>query len=191
MLREVALKTHNALSRAKVDYFLIGKVASSCWGMPAATANIDIVIVAKEKEMDELLQELKKEGFDFNYDKVKSKLLDKLPAKLNYKEGYSIDLRVASYTIDLEALKRAVKLKIFNKEWKIAPPEEIIIYKLASAKPSDWEDIKGILKNEALDLDWVRMEYLTKTLAREYKADFIERFEELKDFYEKLKSHYS
>ena len=162
-------------------------MASSCWGIPTATATIDIVLVATKEEVDELLKEFKKEGFSFDYDKVKTKILDKLPAKLGYKEGYSIDLRIISYTIDAGALKRAVKLKIFNKKWKIAPPEELIIYKLASANPKDWEDIRGILKNEALDLDWMRMERLAKTVAKEYKPDFIDKFQELQEFYKRVK----
>jgi len=186
MLREVAIKTHNALNKTGVDYFLIGRVASSCWGIPIATANIDIVIVTTKDKLDKLLEKFKEEGFTFEHDKVKAKLSDKLPAKLSYEEGYSIDLRIVSYTIDCEALKRAVKLKIFDKEWKISSPEELIIYKLASAKPKDWEDIKGILKNESIKLDWKRMEWLAETLAKEYKADFIDKFKELQEFYKKV-----
>ncbi len=167
------------MHKINVDYFLIGRVACSCWGIPVATANIDIVIIADKERLNELLKEFEKEGFDFNYGKVKNKLLNRLPAKLTYKEGYSIDLRMASYTIDHEAIKRAVKLRIFNKDWKISPPEELIIYKLGSAKPKDWEDIKGILKNEAINLDWKRMEWLAKTLSEEYKPNFIERFKRL------------
>lgn len=115
MLREMAIKAHNVLSKKKIDYFLIGRVASSCWGIPTATANIDIVIVATKNEVVGLLVEFEKAGFSFDYDRVKAKLLDKLPAKLIYKEGYSIDLRIASYTIDSEALKRAIKLEIFKR----------------------------------------------------------------------------
>ncbi|HIE43206.1 MAG TPA: hypothetical protein EYP78_00210, partial [Candidatus Omnitrophica bacterium] len=87
ILRKIAIKTHNTLSKIGVDYFLIGRVASSCWGIPTATATIDIVLVATKEEVDELLKEFKKEGFSFDYDKVKTKILDKLPAKLGYKEG--------------------------------------------------------------------------------------------------------
>lgn len=183
MLREIAIKTHNVLDKIEVEYFLIGRAASSCWGVPTATANIDIVIVATKAKIDSLLKEFKNEGFAFDYDKVKTKLSQKLPAKLTYKEGYSIDLRIASYTIDYEAIKRVVKLKIFNKDWNISPPEELIIYKLLAGKPKDWDDIRGIMKNKAIKLDWKRMEYLAKTLANEYNLTFINKFKELQEVY--------
>lgn len=61
MLRRVAIKTHNALTKTKVDYFLIERVASSCLGIPTAKANINIVIVAGGDELNNLLNEFKRE----------------------------------------------------------------------------------------------------------------------------------
>jgi len=183
MLREMAQKAHDTLDRVGVDYFVIGRMAVPAWGEPVASRDIDLVLVLEKEKINKLLVELKKEGFKFEHEKVREKLGAGKPAKLRYEEPYSLDLRVATFTIDRQALKRALSFEIFGREWKVAPPEELILYKLGSMKARDIEDIKSILKNPNLKLDWNRMEELANTLSKEYSQDFKERFKKLKTLY--------
>ncbi|MEW6684598.1 MAG: nucleotidyltransferase [Candidatus Edwardsbacteria bacterium] len=180
MLKEISIKTNEILNSKKIDYCIIGRIAVACWGMPISTANMDIVLAIKENKINELLEEFIKARFVFSKEKTYKKLSEGKPAKLWYEDEFSIDLRIVKFTIDYEALKRAKAFKIWDKEWKIAPPEELIIYKLGRAKPKDWEDIKAILKNKTLRLDWRRMEWLSKTLEEEFEPNFFKRFEKLK-----------
>jgi hypothetical protein len=180
MLNEIAIKINDILDRKHIDYFIIGRIAVACWGIPITTMNIDIVLSIEENKINELLGEFVKANFNFSKEKTYKKLIEGKPAKLWYKQDFSIDLRIVKFTIDYEALNRSKIFTIWDKKWKIAPPEELIIYKLGSAKPKDWEDIKGILKNKALNLDWKRMEWLSKTLEDEFELNFLKKFEKLK-----------
>ena len=180
MLKQMSIKINEILSRKNIDYFIIGRIAVACWGFPVTTLNIDIVLSIKDKEIKILLNEFIKADFIFSKENVYKKLSQGKPAKLWFKENFSIDLRIVKFTIDYEALNRANIFKIWDREWKITPPEELIIYKLGSAKPKDWEDIRGILKNKELKLDWKRMKWLSETLEKEFEPGFFKKFERLK-----------
>jgi len=180
MLKEISIKVNKILNSKKVDYFIIGRIAVACWGNPVTTLNMDIVISIK-KGLEELLDEFAKVGFKFEKERTYKKLMDGKPAKLWYKEDFSIDLRIVRFTIDFESLSSAKKIKLWNNEWKIAALEELIIYKLGSAKSRDWEDIKSILRNKTIKLDWDRMEYLAKTLQDEFEKNFLKKYEKLRN----------
>ncbi|MDI6839559.1 MAG: nucleotidyltransferase [bacterium] len=85
-------------------------------------------------------------------------------------------------TIDRVALERAVEVKIFGKKWRVARPEELILYKLGRRKLTrfDEQDIKELIEAQSDNLDWKRMECLADTLRNEYASDFKERFKKLK-----------
>ncbi len=186
MLKEIAQKVNEVLSRLQIDYFVMGRVAVACWGIPAATLNIDIVISIEKEDIKNFLLEMEKIGLKFDFDKTLCKLEEGRPAKLWYKEGISVGVRVASFTIDYEALDGAKEVEIWGKKWKICPPEELIVYKLAAEKPKDIEDIKGILMNKNLNLNWEKINQLCKTLDEEYEKNFLKKFEKLLKIKEEL-----
>jgi len=57
-------RTVQALNRSRVEYMLTGAVASSYYGRPRSTHDIDVVINCRQKDLLKLADELTRAGLD-------------------------------------------------------------------------------------------------------------------------------
>ncbi len=167
---EMLKKLVSAFKKLKVNYVFIGGIAASILGRPRTTVDADVVFIIKEEKIEEFVRTLKLYGFkipESSIEKIILKLRKLLPVKIAFKHNFSVDLRLASYSIDMEAIKRAINVKIFGKNMRIATPEDMIVYKIARFEDIDKADIKGILQRfgKKLDLDYIRN--LAKKLVEE------------------------
>jgi len=179
-IEDLGKRIHAVLEKMRIRFFVVGAVDCGVWGKPRRTFDIDLVIVIEPGRVDNLLSILQSQGFTPAKPKAKERLMKNLPVKFrDPKTTRSVDFRIASYTIDREALERATEVEIFGKRWKVAPPEELILYKLGRRNLTrfDREDIQGIIETQGDKLDWDRMERLANSLSKEYSPDFRERLE--------------
>ncbi|MBI4286915.1 MAG: nucleotidyltransferase [Chloroflexi bacterium] len=144
---------------SRVRYVIIGGIAASIWGRPRMTLDADIVIVVPLETLADLLDSLGKRGFQVTPNTLK-KLKAMLPSKLRYEKRLSVDLRVASYSLDKKAIERAVTVTIFDNRLPVASTEDTVVYKLARFNDLDRSDIKAMIVRQKKRLD---VEYLTRT----------------------------
>jgi hypothetical protein len=158
---EMIKKLDAALRHLRLTYVLIGGVAASILGKPRMTIDADIVVIITKRRLPILLNTLKTYGFKIPSNRERNileKLKSLLPVKIPYKEGFSIDIRVASYSLDKKAIKRALKVELFGKILPIATPEDLILYKSIRFSDLDRADIKAIVNRfkERLDLSYIK-----------------------------------
>jgi hypothetical protein len=173
---EMLKKLITALKKLKITYVIIGGIAASILGKPRTTIDADVVFIIKEEKIEEFIKILKLYGFkisEHSKEKIILRLKRLLPVKIRFKHNFSVDLRLASYSIDMDAIKRAIAVKIFGMNLSIATPEDIIVYKIARFEDIDKADIKGIISRfgEKLDLDYIRNS--AKKLAQETGNNYI------------------
>lgn len=188
MLKDIAKKVEKVLKELGCNYFAIGRLPVVYWGRPVATMDIDLVIEIEKSKLAECISSLLKEGFslDSTPEEAEKRLRVGKPKKFMLSPPYSVDLRISEFTIDKEALKRAIEVEIFGVKWKIPQPEELIVYKMAGGQSKDWEDIEGILMNRSIKLDWGRIKWLSKTVEEEYDSEFMGKFRKLQKLAESL-----
>lgn len=148
----------------KLPYVIIGGIASSILGKPRMTMDADVVILLSSENICGFIQDMKRNGFNVTVasePKIIARLKRGLPVKLRYKKKFSVDMRLASYSIDRKAIKRANKRTIFNVKLPIATPEDLIIYKLVRFDEIDQADIKAVLVRYIKKLDF---KYIIKTV---------------------------
>ncbi len=146
-----------ALGLARIPYVIIGGIPASIWGRPRTTLDADIVLVSDQEEVEQLLVQLQECGFRVPAI-VARKLQRKLAAKVTFGRRFSVDLRVATYSLDREAIERANTVAIFGERFAIASKEDIIVYKLARFDDLDKADIRAIVSRwgKKLDVGYVR-----------------------------------
>lgn len=161
-------KLSSVLRELKIPYVIIGGIPASIWGRPRMTVDTDIVLSLPEERIDLFMDLLKKEKFKvYPLRKIKEKLKAGLPVKIAYTKHFSIDIRIASYSIDRKAMKRAKIKKLFNIPLKICSPEDLIVYKLIRFQEIDIFDIKNVILRWNKKLDW---NYIRNTL-REFSRE--------------------
>ena len=149
----------------KNKYVIIGGVAVQAWGRPRLTGDVDIIIAIPQDKIDDIVSRFLSNGFSIPKD-VGARLRRGLAVKLKHVEG-SVDLRLVSYLIDTQALRRAKSFTIYGSHIRVASKEDIIVYKLARFDNRDKSDIETILLRQ-LVLDFKYIQYTTEHLAIEY-----------------------
>ena len=149
------------LKSLQISFVIIGGIAASLWGRPRMTLDVDLVVIISRNRILSFLKSLREVGFKISPSsepKMIGRLQRGLPVKIRYKKGLSVDLRIASYTLDHRAMKRARKIRLFDLSLPVARPEDLIVYKIARLDDLDRADIKAILARmgKRLDTSFIR-----------------------------------
>jgi hypothetical protein len=158
-MEEMIRAVVQALRSSNIRYVVIGGIAASIWGRPRMTLDADIVITITPERLAEFLQVLVGSGFQVAA-RAERRLLEGLPVKVRYGKRLSVDLRIASYSLDQQALARAVPVRLFGVQLRVASREDTVVYKLARFDDMDRADIKAIVMRWRNKLD---SQYIAKT----------------------------
>ncbi|MEK7848528.1 MAG: nucleotidyltransferase [Chloroflexota bacterium] len=165
-MEEVIRAIAHALHSTKTQYVVIGGIAASIWGRPRMTLDVDIVVVLLPEELSHFLESLAQSGFQVSPSAMR-KLLRALPTKVRYGKRLSVDLRMASYTLDRQALERATPVRVLGTSLRIASKEDIIAYKVARFEDLDRADIKSIILRHRKKIDATYLVTACRQLAQE------------------------
>ncbi|MBU1163057.1 MAG: nucleotidyltransferase, partial [Proteobacteria bacterium] len=151
----VSLKKHD------IPYMIIGGQAVLLYGEPRLTRDIDITLKPLPKDLKSFVRQTMV-----------------LPA-LDETTGIRVDFIFSLTPYETEAIKRAKKIKIMDREVNFASPEDLIIHKIFAGRPRDIEDVRTVLlKNPDIDVRYVR-KWLKEFDLFSEKKEFLKTFEEV------------
>ena len=154
----------------KLKYLVIGAIPVQFYGRERFSRDVDIVLFLDEGNVKHLFYILKLKRYQVIYPlkhehKIEKPqdLLDWHLIKLKDRKTDSlvdIILKPQNVGLSFETLKRARKVTIDKEKIVIASPEDYLITKLKSRRPSthDYEDIISTLVNQYELLDWNYLE---------------------------------
>lgn len=158
----------NIFYQHNIPYTTVGGFAIGVLGRARATSDLDFLIDIPPSKVSSLLTAIEDSGLKISRkDSVERKLITGLPAKIILDAKLSVDLRLAQFRIDADAIANAVPYFVHNIEFLVTPAEELIVYKLARFRGLDREDIRGILRKQQNHLDWNAVISLANTLSVE------------------------
>ena len=160
LLRTLA-KIAEALDAVGVEYMVTGSVAAGFFSLPRTSADIDIVIDAKDSDRPFLTKVLT-EDFLADPDMIKNAFATRSMFNvIDEREGPKIDLIFLDRSSNPgPVLERRREIEIEGTMVKIISPEDLIIAKLLWAKDSrpemQFRDVHGLLHYRTLDEVYVR-----------------------------------
>lgn len=162
ILVKVLDKICRVFNQLKIPWMIMGGMASSVWGEPRATYDIDFSILLEEGQLPRLFNTLKKRGFYFEQEGLVRVIQNLQYLTLSYRAGkvkIYIDIFLARSAYQYEALLRRRKIVFQHRELFFISPEDLILYKLLSGRGRDIDDVREILVTKRQDLN---MRYLTR-----------------------------
>lgn len=151
------------LEMFNIPYMITGSVASSAYGTPRATNDMDIVISAEESALRDFVL-----SFDDRYYAEVSMALDALRSRsmfniIDTATGWKVDFIIEKETaFSQSALNRRQKVNVLNAvpAYSVSP-EDLILIKLYWARISDSErqlrDAFGIVAlSDVLDVEYLK-----------------------------------
>jgi len=178
-MEEIIKAIEEIFSKEKIRYVIIGGFASSIYGKPRMTSDIDIILMIEDKNN---IKEILNKFLNYGFKKISSKklkgFLNGYPLKMEHKSSFSIDLRLASFSIDFESIEKAKKIKFLGSNIFLPKPEDLIVYKLIRFNEIDKFDIKMIALRNKINWSYVRDK--AENLEKEIKLNIVENLEKIK-----------
>ncbi len=174
---EVFLEVTKILENYKIDYMIVGSVASIIYGEPRMTHDMDIVIDIHPKDADKIEKAFSIEHYYCPPTEVlKSELTHRGQFNLiHHNSGLKIDVMIrknSAHSICEFERKHKVSF-INNHEVYVAKPEDVIIKKLVFYREGQSHkhitDIRGILSETPIDQDYLQKWINELHLQDEYK----------------------
>ena len=149
------------LSKEKIKYAAIGGFAVLVYGEPRMTVDLDINIILSRKMINEFLVKAKKYGILPLLPNTKKLARETGVIPLRFKKGkedWRVDVILAENLLEYRAIERAKLMKVAGVKLSVISPEDLIIHKIASTRPRDHEDLRGILLRQKgkLDINYIR-----------------------------------
>lgn len=164
------LKLNKFFNENNIPYAIIGGIATSFWGEPRYTRDVDFTIVT-DKNTEELVLLLKEKGFDATYQVI--------PQIRIKKDDFIADILYSKNHFEEQLVMQAEECEMYDNKVRMGRAEDIILMKLQVTRHRDLLDIENILSHKN-DLDWG---YLKGNLfSMNLMAQFEEEFGSLQEW---------
>lgn len=157
-LAEVLIVVAQAAATVGVRWYVFGAQAVAAHGIPRATQDLDITVLAEPSKLARLCDELTRHGLVARYPEIAEELLRSgsvIPLK-HIGSGFEVDLVVAGTEIERIALDRAEMLNLAGQIVPVCTPTDLVISKAIAGRPLDMSDIRGLLAAGRVDIPEVR-----------------------------------
>ena len=174
MFKELLVSIGKALNTANIPYMVIGGQAVLAYGEPRLTKDIDITVGLDASGYNDVLNICKKIELKPLPKKIEKFVRETnvLPA-VDSKTKIRVDF-IFSYTpYEMEALSRAVPIKINKNKVYFASAEDVILHKLFAGRERDFDDIKGIIIHHKKKLNLIYLNKWVKQFSTLPEKDYI------------------
>jgi hypothetical protein len=146
------------LDTAGIPACLIGGMVIARWGQPRATTDADFTVLApygeEERVLDVLLARFRPRRPD-----ARAFALDHRVVLLQTAEGVNIDVALAAFPFEIEAIEHATPWRLGGSvALRTCSAEHLLVYKLVAGRPQDLIDVEGIVRRQRdrLEVDRIR-----------------------------------
>ena len=179
---ELLKRVTQTLEDAQIEYMVTGSVASSLYGEPRSTHDIDLVVAIKETDVSQLIKAFRLPRFYLDEQSMIQAIEKKDMFNLiDTKEGDKVDFWILTNdAFDQSRFLHRKKQKFMGFHMQVASPEDMILVKLK------WAKLAG--GSEKQFTDALRIyEVQSKGLDINYLEEWVQKLD-LKPLWENLKA---
>jgi hypothetical protein len=157
-LATAAREVLSVLDDAGIQACVIGALAVHRWGEPRATSDADFSALTPYGE-EGIVVDLLLTRFEARRPDARAFALANRVLLLKTQGGVDVDVALAAFPFEIEALEMASSWEIVPAVWlRTCPAEHLVIYKLVAARIHDLSDIESIVRRQVdrLDVDRIR-----------------------------------
>jgi hypothetical protein len=178
MIGKFLLQITTALEMHHVPYMLTGSLASSMYGIPRSTNDIDIVIAPTRDQLLSVLQLLQRVGLTVHTETALTAFRNRTQFNvIDFPKSLKVDLILRKdRQFSVAEFERRETYEVEGMRLTLASPEDVLIAKLEWAKSSDsgrqLQDAAGILRvqRETLDFAYIEQWVTALELTEQWQA---------------------
>ena len=128
-------------------WMVIGGLAVGLLAKPRFTADVDIVIIIEEENLQKILESAEKHGFNA---RIKNAFefarQNRVMLLVHTKSGIKIDVSLGILPFEKEAIERSKPHRVGKTTIHLPIPEDLIVFKAVAHRPQDLMDIRTIVE---------------------------------------------
>lgn len=167
----VALQMAEIFENLDIPYLVGGSIASSIYGEPRATQDIDMVAELKNHHIQVLIANTQNAFYIEEEDVIRAVSQHSSFNVIHLETMIKVDIFVlGSEAIDREEMRRRRPQTIADMQLVVATPEDIVLQKLiwfrkgGEVSDRQWRDVSGILKVQGERIDWDYLNHWAESL---------------------------
>ena len=167
----VALQMAEIFENLDIPYLVGGSIASSIYGEPRATQDIDMVAELKNHHIQALIANTQNVFYIEEEDVIRAVYQQSSFNIIHLETMIKVDIFVlGSEAVDREEMRRRRPQTIADMQLVVATPEDIVLQKLiwfrkgGEVSDRQWRDVSGILKVQGERIDWDYLNHWAESL---------------------------
>lgn len=138
---------------------VIGGMAASLLGKPRLTADLDALLLVSSEEISQILTAAQEEGIVSRVPRAEDFARKQKVLLMRHEEsGVNIDLILGGLPFESELVERSQVQPIAGILVRLPLPEDLIIMKAVAHRPTDLQDIRGLIDSHS-NLDKARIKH--------------------------------
>ncbi len=137
---------------------VFGAQAVQVWGLPRLTADVDVTARLPRNDAAGFVSAMSSAGFDLRVRDIDDFVKRTRVFPFVHRETrIPLDVVLAGPGLEEEFLERARPIDLGGVTVPVISPEDLLVTKVLAGRPKDIEDVRGILRERAKELDLVRV----------------------------------
>jgi Nucleotidyltransferase of unknown function (DUF6036) len=151
--------------RRKLRWYLFGAQAVAAYGVVRATADIDVTVELDRTGLRDFVREMRGEGFGLRVADSLAFVEQTRVLPFTFLDPVvPVDVILAAPGLEDAFLGAARKLLVDGTRVPVIAPEDLIATKVLAGRPKDLEDIRGLLAQDAVPIDRLRVQRVLAAL---------------------------
>jgi hypothetical protein len=146
-----------SLDELAVPYAVIGGLANAVWGEPRSTLDVDVAVRVEERRLAKVIGQLAGRFHSLAPD-PRGFVARTSVLPLRSSGGVRIDVIFARLPFEEEVIRRAVPIEMSAAAVRFCTAEDLILMKVASERPRDLDDARGVALRRMRELDLAYLE---------------------------------
>ena len=161
-------------------WYVFGAQAVQVWGLPRLSADVDVTIRLRSKELAPFLAAMKAAGFSCRVPDPEAFAREtRVLPFVHEASRIPLDAILAGLGPEEEFLARAQTVAIEGIRVPVISPEDLVVTKILAGRPKDLGDVRGILRQASPQFDFSRVRSLLDALEDALsRSDLVRLYEE-------------
>lgn len=161
-------------------WYVFGAQAVQAWGLPRLSADVDVTIRLRSKELAPFLAAMKEAGFSSRVPDPEAFAREtRVLPFVHEASRIPLDAILAGLGPEEEFLARAQTVAIEGVGVPVISPEDLVVTKILAGRPKDLEDVRGIVRQASPQFDDARVRSLLGELEQALgRSDLVRLYEE-------------